>query len=287
MSRSGHARRALALVAAVALFAAGMLTAASLGSVAAGGTQTPDANGFPGFSDIVSLSHINDPATTPLFPGDPRFTIHTAFTIRDDGFYLEVVHEGQHTGTHYSAPCHFHAHRLCMDQLDPADLVLPAVVIDIRDEAARDPDHVVRIDELEAWEDTNGPMPSGAAVLLETGCDAFWANGDDPHARTYYNCGSGRPGFHQPGFSRNAVKWLIRQGVLAKRGALGSDTFGPDPSSDASFMPTSLTLARHRMTIENLTNLDALPTTGAWVVLGSPRNVHGSGAPGTVFGFIP
>jgi len=285
MPRSRRARRALAFAAGVALFAAGMATTASLTSAASGGAAA--ATDFPGFTQVVSLSHINDPATTPLFPGDPRFTIHTAFTIPEDGFYLEVVHEGQHTGTHYSAPCHFHAKRLCMDELDPEDLVLPAIVIDIRDEAARDPDHVVRIDELEAWEDANGPMPSGAAVLLETGCDAFWANGDDPTARTYYNCGSGERGFHQPGFSRNAVKWLIERGVLAKRGALGSDTFGPDPSADASFTPTSLTLARHRMTIENLTNLDALPTTGAWVVLGSPRNVHGSGAPGTVFGFIP
>jgi kynurenine formamidase len=52
-------------------------------------------------------------------------------------------------------------------------------------------------------------------------------------------------------------------------------------------MPTWLTLRKHRLTIENLTNLDALPALGAWVVLGSPRNVNGSGAPGTVFGFMP
>ena len=92
---------------------------------------------------------------------------------------------------------------------------------------------------------------------------------------------------HQPGFSRNAVQWLIETGVLGTTGALGTDTFGPDPSSDAAFMPTWLTLRKHRLTIENLTNLDALPALGAWVVLGSPRNVNGSGAPGTVFGFVP
>lgn len=44
---------------------------------------------------------------------------------------------------------------------------------------------------------------------------------------------------------------------------------------------------RHRVTIENLTSLGSPPPTGAWIALGSPRNVDGSRAPGTVFGFIP
>jgi kynurenine formamidase len=209
------------------------------------------------------------------------------FTVPEDGFYLEVVREGMHTGTHYSAPCHFHRNGRCADELSPADLVLPAVVIDVREEVAADPDHVVTTADLMAWEEEFGQMPEGAAVLLWTGCDAFWAEGDADGEPNYYNCGSGLSGVHQPGFSRNAVKWLIETGVLGERGALGTDTFGPDPSSDVSFTPTFLTLARHRVTIENLTNLGALPPTGAWIALGSPRNAHGSGAPGTVFGFIP
>jgi hypothetical protein len=31
----------------------------------------------------------------------------------------------------------------------------------------------------------------------------------------------------------------------------------------------------------------ALPPLGAWIALGSPRNVHGNDAPGTVFAFMP
>jgi len=182
---------------------------------------------------------------------------------------------------------HFHDGALCMDDLSPSDLVLPAVVVDVRDEVADDPDHLVRVADLRAWEDEFGQMPAGAAVLLLTGCSDFWARGDRDGDPNYFNCGTGMSGVHQPGFSRNAVRWLIRTGVLAKTGALGTDTFGPDPSSDAAFLPTWLTLRRHRLTIENMTNLDALPPTGAYVVLGSPRNRNGSGAPGTVFGLIP
>jgi kynurenine formamidase len=285
MRTSRGLRRFLVTLSGLGLFAGGMATAASLGSAGADAGLAPAR--LPGFGEVVSLSHTNDPAKTPLFPGDPRFRIETVFTVNDDGFFLEVVHEGMHTGTHYSAPCHFREDALCMDDLSPADLVLPAVVVDIRKEVAADPDHVVTVADLRAWEDEFGPMPEEAAVLLWTGCSRFWAHGDTDGEPNYYNCGSGRSGVHQPGFSRNAVKWLIETGVLGRRGALGTDTFGPDPSSDAAFMPTYLTLDRHRVTIENLTHLGSLPTTGAWIALGSPRNANGSGAPGTVFGFIP
>ncbi len=283
--RSRTVRSILAAVSGAALFVAGMATSASLGSPGALAAHGA-ASVLPGFGQVVSLSHVNDPATSPIFPGDPAFRIRTVFTVPEDGYYLEVVHEGTHTGTHYSAPCHFHQGALCMDELSASDLVLPAVVIDVREEAAADPDFVVRVPDLEAWEAEFGPMPEGAAVLLLTGCDAFWeaSSSDD---RNYENCGSGLPGGHQPGFSRNAVKWLIKTGVLGQTGATGADTFGPDPASDRAFMPTWLTLRRHRITIENLTNLAALPPTGAWIALGSPRNVHGSGAPGNVLAFVP
>src|SRR5262245_21230965 len=274
-------RRTLAAAAGLALFVTGAATSTALRQPATGAERAVQP---PAFGRAVFLSHVNAPGRTPLFPGDPAFHIRTVFTVPDDGFYLELVREGAHTGTHYSAPCHFHAGALCMDDLSPSDLILPAVVVDVRDEVANDPDHVVGVQELKAWEDTYGQMPPGAAVLLMTGCSDSWAASGDAN---YFNCGTGRSGVHQPGFSRSAVRWLIRTGVLGKTGATGTDTFGPDPSLDAAFLPSWLTLRKHRVTIENLTNLDALPPAGAWIVLGSPRNVYGSGAPGTVFGLVP
>ncbi len=278
-------RRLVAALTGAGLFGAGALAATFVRPASAGTERAP--TDLPGFSQVVNLSHINDPRRTPIFPGDPAFRIRTVFTVPKDGYYLEVVREGTHTGTHYSAPCHFHTDGLCMDQLSPSDLVLPAVVIDVRAQVADDPDYIVRIADLLAWEADHGPMPQGAAVLLYTGCARFWAHGDTDGEPNYYNCGSGLSGDHQPGFSRNAVKWLIDQGVLGQTGALGTDTFGPDPSSDAAFMPTWLTLRKHRVTLENLTHLGALPPTGAWIVLGSPRNANGSGAPGTVMALLP
>src|SRR5512139_1253982 len=90
---------------------------------------------------LVFLSHVNDPATTSIFPGDPEFTLETIATVPVDGFYMQYVREGEHTGTHWGSPNHFHDGELSADQLDAQDLLLPAVKIDIRAKAAADQDY--------------------------------------------------------------------------------------------------------------------------------------------------
>ncbi|MDP9299183.1 MAG: cyclase family protein [Actinomycetota bacterium] len=277
--------------AAVRLTLLGMLVGTvagfSLGGLAARPARSATSHTVAGFHRVVFLSHINDPRRTPGFPGDPRFFMTTAFTVPNDGYYLQYVREGEHTGTHWGAPCHFHVDALCADQLDPADLVLPAVVIDIRSRVAHNVDYRLSVADLERWEATYGPMPENAAVILRTGCDSFWGSDSAPRDHTYYNCGSGMPGLHQPGFSLRAVHWLIARGVLGLRGALGTDTFGPDPGTDENFRESSLVFHRHRIDLENLTNVGALPPAGSWIVVGGPRNSNGSGSPATIYGFVP
>ncbi|WP_072801902.1 cyclase family protein [Rhodococcoides yunnanense] len=251
---------------------------------AAPGTGSAD---FPGLGvpldrllGIVSLSHVNDPATTPIFPGDPEFVLETAATVAADGYYLQNVREGEHTGTHWGSPAHFQDGGLTADQLVPEDLFLPAVKIDIRDKAAADADYAVTVADLQQWEATNGRIPSGAAVILWTGWDSKW--GTD----AYVNADADGV-THQPGFSPDAAQWLIDTGRLAARGALGTDTFGPDLGNDETY-PVSVKLYdHHRISLENLANLGALPAAGAYVLVGGAINRAGSGSPATIFGLIP
>lgn len=273
-----------AVVLLAVLAAVTALSASAAPTAAAPGGDAP-APTLRGFRKVVFLSHVNDPAATPGFPGDPAFRITTAFTVPADGFYLQYVKEGEHTGTHWGAPCHFHTNEPCADRLDAADLVRPVVVVDVRAKVARNVDYQVTIGDLKAWEARYGRMPAGAAVIAFTGCDRFWSARQT--GRNYYNCGSGRPGLHQPGFSLAAVRWLIDRGVLGRQGALGTDTFGPDPGTDEQFRESSLVFHRHRIDLENLTGLGQLPPKGAWVVVGGPRNRDGSGSPATVFGLVP
>jgi kynurenine formamidase len=279
-------RQLLPLTALLAAATVLATLSASDASTAAPATAPPSHSTLPGFHRVVFLSHVNDPATTPVFPGDPKFTLTTAFTVPEDGYYLQYVKEGEHTGTHWGAPCHFHTNELCADQLDPSDLVRPAVVVDVRAQTARNVDYQVTIADLKAWERRHGRMPAGAAVIAWTGCDRFWSAKKPGPYPNYYNCGTELDGTHQPGFSLKAVRWLIDRGVLGRQGALGTDTFGPDPGTDEEFRESSLVFHRHRIDLENLTGLGQLPAKGAWIVVGGPRNRNGSGSPATIFGLV-
>ena len=229
---------------------------------------------------LVSLSHVNDPATTPIFAGDPPFVLETAATVPRDGYYLQYVRQGEHTGTHWGAPAHFQPGGRTADQLDPDDLFLPAVKIDVRVRAAADPDYALTVADLQAFERRRGRIPHGAAVILMTGWSDRW--GTPGYANTDADgvC-------HQPGFSPEAVRWLIEHRKLGDRGALGTDTFGPDLGIDTGYAVSTLLYDRRRISLENLTNLAALPATGAHVLVGSPINKAGSGAPAAVYGLIP
>jgi kynurenine formamidase len=229
---------------------------------------------------IVSLSHVNDPAATPIFPGDPEFLVETTATVAEDGYYLQNVHEGEHTGSHWGAPAHFQDGGLTADQLLPEDLFLPAVKIDIREESAANADYAVTVADLQRWESAHGRIPSGAAVILWTGWESRWGTG------AYANADVNGV-MHHPGFSADAAQWLIDTGRLATRGALGSDTFGPDLGNDSTYAVSIKLYDLHRISLENLRNLGELPPTGAHVLVGGPINRAGSGSPATIFGLIP
>jgi kynurenine formamidase len=273
-------RRQLMRTAAAGL--AGMVGGQMIDAGGAGAASERGGNSSPSLSSLrlISLSHVNDPATTTLFPGDPEFTLETIATIPADGFYMQYVRECEHTGTHWGAPGHFQEGGLLADQLDLDDLFLPAVKIDIRRKAAADADYGVTIADIKDWERRHGRIPKGAAVVLWTGWEAKWgtdayANLDDDGV------------IHQPGFLAETVQWLIDHGRLAKQGSIGTDTFGADRGIDDTFGATVALFDKHRISLENLNNLRALPTTGAHVLVGSPIHKAGSGGTATVMAVIP
>ena len=167
---------------AIATAAAGLVGTVAGGAALAGpAAGAPSTAGTPMRLDrlrLVFLSHVNDPATTSGFPGDPEFTLTTAFTVPEDGFYLQYVKEGEHTGTHWGAPVHFHEDGLAADQLDPGDLFLPAVKIDTQwnpgnQQQQQDPRDVPPRIQLYAPEPIDKDKPADDPLLKKPIVDLF------------------------------------------------------------------------------------------------------------------
>ncbi|MGK8510734.1 hypothetical protein ACRS5S_22720 [Nocardia asiatica] len=57
--------------------------------------------------------------------------------------------------------------------------------------------------------------------------------------------------------------------------------------TDETYAVSKLLYGEHRISLECLSNLAALPATGAWVLVGGPLYRGGSGSPATIFGVLP
>ncbi|MBD0324165.1 MAG: cyclase family protein [Aldersonia sp.] len=214
-----------------------------------------------------------------VFPGDPLPELTEIATIPVDGYRLQAVRAGEHTGTHWGAPAHFDPDGLTADQLDADDLLRPAVKLDVRERAGADPDYAITVDDLLAWEAEHGRIPSGAAVIAWTGWAQRWGTDAFPNLDELGV-------LHQPGFSIEAAHWLLDTGRLHRQGALGTDTFSPDRGIDADYTVSKLLYREHRISLECLANLEALPTTGAWVLAGGTINRGGTGSSAAVFALV-
>ncbi|MEZ4682518.1 MAG: cyclase family protein [Caldilineaceae bacterium] len=87
---------------------------------------------------IVDLTHVLSPAS-PVFPGLPAFVVETPhLTHEAHNVSINRYTVSDHCGTHFDAPYHVSATGLKSNEIDPAALVVPAVVIDIHVRASHD-----------------------------------------------------------------------------------------------------------------------------------------------------
>ncbi len=197
-------------------------------------------------------------------------------------WYWNNIHTGEHTGTHVDAPVHWVSGKGGADvsQLALTQLVAPAVVVDVSERAAADPDFLLTVDDVQKWQTANGSLPAGGWLLLRTGWDeratdaARFLNADDT-------------GPHTPGISAECARWLAEETALV---GLGVETVGTDAGAAHGFEPAfpchHYFLGAGKMGLTQLRNLARLPTSGA-VLVGSPLPiVGGSGSPARVYALV-
>ena len=241
-----------------------------------GGALPPESRAIT-YSRVVDLTHVIRP-DMPRWPGDPQVQFQEVAQTDTHGFYLRWFTMGEHSGTHMNAPRSFDPAGAGIDTYSPSDLIVPAIVIDFRAQAATNPDLALTPKELLGWEERHGLIPAGAMALLYTGWQHKW---EDPSAYLGLDF---RGGLHFPGFGQDAARLLVEERGVA---GLGTDAAGVEPGQDDSFSANRLVLAKPGVILECLANLDQLPSTGATLVIGPLRLEGGSGAPTSVLALVP
>jgi kynurenine formamidase len=214
---------------------------------------------------------------TPTYEGKPDFKYETLTTVEKEGYATGAFHTHEHCGTHIDAPSHFVSGKRTIDRLEPANLILPAVVIDVRFEVNKDPDYTLTLDRVKAWE-KSGYIPTGSAVLLLTGWSKRYQDA------SHYRNADTKGAMHFPGFSLEAAKYLVENHRVK---ALGIDTLSADCGTSEDFLVHSYALKQDLFLIENLTNLDALPARGALLFCGPLKIEGGTGSPARVMAIVP
>ncbi len=262
------------------LFKASAVGAATVAAAATGLQATPAFAGGHGvktkLGEVIDMTHTLSP-DFPTFFGVPGISSQQKFNFKEHGFNLFDLTINEHTATHVDAPLHFSADGRSVDEIAIADLVVPLVVINIKEKAAASPDAQVTPEDLKAWISKNGPLPERCCVAMNSG----WAAKSGNAAEYVGNDAENKK--HFPGFHVEATKMLLEESSAA---ALAVDTLSLDHGPSADFATHYAWLPAGRYGIENLAGLDAVPENGATLVVGAPKHKGGTGGPSRIFAMI-
>ncbi|MGZ0745578.1 cyclase family protein [Haloparvum sp. AD34] len=199
----------------------------------------------------------------PTYPGDPEVSLTAHATHESDGYSVQGLRCGSHTGTHVDAPRHTEPDGATLDEGDVGDWVFEAQLVDL---APFDPREPIGADAFPTDLDADVDL-----LVVRTGWEEYWG---EPRYRDH------------PYLTREFATRCRDAGV-----GVGLDTFGPDPTSsgdDTEVEPAPdepkgvpahhVLLGGELQIVENLRNLESLPTRFTLYAFPIPL-ADGDGAP--------
>ena len=154
-------------------------------------------------------------------------------------------------GTHVDAPRHFHEKGRTMAEIGVKELVYPLVVIDKSAECAANPDFMLKVEDIQKWEEQYGRIPEGDI---------------------------------------EAIKWLVENRSIGAIGHEPADTDPATVTTKEGAYPypgEQYILEVDRFQIEVMRNLDQCPPVGGIIVCSFPRLRDGVGFPARCFAIVP
>lgn len=210
---------------------------------------------------IIELSHVYE-EYMPTWPTHPKFFCCDAETFENgDGNYNNLLHIGDHCGTHVDSPSHFIPDGKTIEQVDVRILIGRGVRIDVSHFPRNT---AVTVDMIKEWEREHVTIQTDDIVFFRTGYDWLWKNRAD-----YKDVLS-----NWSGLSGEGADYLLNKGVHV----IGSDAMSLDVWSDSSYPAHQRILGSDNLIMENLANLDLLPDYFTFIAL--PLKIkNGSASP--------
>ena len=225
----------------------------------------------------IDLSYPFD-ANTVYWPTAEPFKLETDFEgVTEGGYYYSAYRysAAEHGGTHLDAPAHFAKGHNSVDQIPLDQLIGPGVLVDVTAQCATNADYLVAVADIQQWEKQHGKIEPGSIVFLRTGFGRFY-----PDKRKYL--GTDERGaaaiakLHFPGLDPEAARWLIKNRSIK---AIGLDTASIDRGQSTTFDSHRVLYEKDIPALENVANLDQLPSKGFSVIALPMKIKGGSGGP--------
>jgi len=217
------------------------------------------------FEDIIDLSYPVDEDSPREGPIGPAKIYDTA-TMEADGYFESRIDVSGHYSTHLDAPALMYADGAVVADIPIQRLMGEAVCMDFSH--LRPGDEITK-KLLENWIQENGGVKDKIVVLF-TGMQNI----------------VDKPEFIEKwiGLTAEAAEFMVSSGIRV----IASDSCNIDcvAGKDIEF-PAHHTILRHGIpNVENLRNLDKLPTSGFYVIVAPMKLDKSSGAPARVIALV-
>ncbi|MDB6081102.1 MAG: hypothetical protein JWO53_374 [Chlamydiia bacterium] len=205
---------------------------------------------------MIDLTHsLNEAA--PSWSGSCGFHAHICMDYAE-GCRVMQYEMSAGIGTHMDAPLHFIKEGMDIASIPLKSLIAPLCVLHIDIEG--NPDYLVSVEDLKAYEAKFGLIPEGALVAANFGWATYW---DKPES---YRNEDSHGMMHFPGFSPQTAAYLLERKIVG----IGVDTLSPDGGNTA-FPVHHLILGSGGYILENLASLDKVPPCGALAIALPPK----------------
>lgn len=225
----------------------------------------------------VDLTHELNPET-PHWVGWDALQVEEKMNLDHSIFAAHAYTTVGQYGTHVDAPCHMVKGGRSLEQVSVEEMVMPLCVVNLEDKVRQNPDYVMTPQDILDWEAVYGKIPEGAFVAFQSGWSRFPGDMD--------NCDA-QGNRHFPGWSLEAVKFLVEERNVGSIGHETSDTEAPITSGKTNYEVEYYILEQDRIQVELLKNLELCPPAGALIFCTFPRVTGGTGYPARCFALCP